>query len=183
MKFQCAVKTLVLLLAVGCSRKADDPDPVQLPPDFGVVRHYYGAPIAPEYHFDYSITIDIAQPDTIMFHCDYLDGGDYDPPAWYESFDVSRESLDSLFRLMVNLNAMRSSWRQVEYPPEGSPSSAMWIRASTREFEIPTDVIDTGAVNPIYRMINTMVPQTIWDSLWSWRDQYIQNYPPSGPPR
>jgi hypothetical protein len=170
---------IVVCLAMACEsgvppehRPRRMPD--NMPDDFCVRSNFFGATVTPKYHCDYYIVLDAAVTDTISFHPDYESSS---PPVWTETFDSPRDSLESVYALMLENDIFRSSWEPMPNPPIGGSTRSLEVVGDNRSFYIPPQVNDASAVEPVFVKIDSLVPGEVWDTLWSRRDCYIEDHP------
>jgi hypothetical protein len=177
---------LILILAVICASAlscSDDDDlvgPVEMPADFAVSRFYFGGTVSPRYHFDFDIWLSAADGDSISFNCDYLDGGEDDPPLWSYAFDVDQSAISDLYELMIDGQVLREEWDQLDDPPEGGSTRRLVITADGKSYEVPSWLANPTPLDTVYRAIDSLVPSEVWDTLWAKRERYIEEYPGSG---
>lgn len=160
-------------LLFACAQEAGGPKPMpgEMPGDFLVRSNYFGAPVSPPGHFDYSIVIDHTLPDSIRFSVGY--GPDtLGVTAWLEIFDVIQSDLEDLYYLMLDKDVFRGLWERIEDPPVGASTRHLEILADSQRFTVPEWVEDRTSIAPVYSRIDSLVPAAVWDSLWARRDRY-----------
>lgn len=170
-----ALPLIVVVLVAGCGD--DDqctcPDSTDLPGNFAVLSEYFGQPVSPPHHYDYSVLVSYTSNDTITFSPDYAWSG---APIWTEVFNASTEDLEALYELMLENDIFRDSWAIVEEPPVGASSRRIEGIVGQVTFSVPEWVKDTKATRPVYAAIDSLVPRAVWDSLWARRDRYIRDH-------
>jgi hypothetical protein len=145
-----------------------------MPDDFYVQSEFFGAAVAPPYHYDFYIVLDRALKDTISFHPGFVDS---DPPVWVDTFEVADTEMESLYDLMRTNTIFRDYWTPAADTLVGSSTRALRVIASNRAFYVPVWVEDTAAVNPVFTTVDTLVPGEVWDTLWARRERYIEDHP------
>ena len=174
MTFKKLAISVALLAACNTVPPESSPPPPALPDDmpsdYSVRSDYFGQAVSPVYHYDYFIVLDPEATDTISFHPDYMESS---PPVWIETFDVSTAALEDLWNLMVEEDLFRDTWDRSSDTLFGAWTRTMQVTASGGQYTVPSWIQDTTSANPVYRHVDDLVPDTIWDSLWAWRDRYI----------
>jgi hypothetical protein len=174
MIFRKLVFISVLLAACQTGPSSSPPPPPtwpeDMPSDYHVRSDYYGQAVSPVYHYDYFIVLDPATTDTISFHPDYMESS---PPVWIETFDASTADLEDLWDLMMEEDLFRDSWTRSPDTLFGAWTRTMRITASGGYYTVPEWIQDTTSANRVYRRVDGLVPDAIWDSLWAWRERYI----------
>lgn len=180
-----APPAFLLCLAVACNvSQPHDPRPPpevpeDMPDDFHVRSEYFGQAVAPVYHYDYLIVLDPTTTDTISFHPDYIESN---PPVWVETFTATAGDLEDLWDRMVDQNLFRDDWIRSQDTLFGAWTRTLQVTAENAYYTIPKWVRDTTSANAIYRHVDSLVPDAVWDSLWTWRQRYISGDTTSGRP-
>jgi hypothetical protein len=161
---------ITLLTVTGCIK---DRFAVEVPEDLRVRSDYFGATVSPIYQYDYFISLSASTLDTISFAIGSSGG---DQPIWVEVFETPGQDLITLYDLMRINEIFRSSWDTLEDPPVGGSKRQMQGIAKGEAFSVPSHVVDTDSVDPVYAEIDSLVPSAVWDSLWARRDRYIRDH-------
>ena len=173
---------MVLIFISGCLFTCGDNPagpatvPAEMPPDFAVQQVFASGTVSPPYYFAYNIFLSAVTSDSIVFHCDYIDGGSYDPPIWTYGFDAAESDLDDLYQLMRKQQAFRDEWDEIEDPPVGGSTRRLVIMVNKHEFEVPYWPENPAPLDTVYTYINSLVPSEIWDTLWARQDHYITDH-------
>ncbi len=173
---------LSCLMAACNNQPPSEPPPTlpeDMPDDFYVRSDYFGQAVAPVYHFDYFIILDPSRTDTISFHPDYIESN---PPVWIETFDATDGDLEDLWDLMIDEDLFRDDWARSADTLFGAWTRTLEVKAENEYYTIPKWVQDTTAANSVYRRVGSLVPDSVWDSLWTWRDRYISGDTTAGQP-
>jgi hypothetical protein len=165
----------ILILAACTTNPPSSPPPPptlpeDMPSDFHVRSDYFGQAVSPVYHYDYFIVLDPSTTDTISFHPDYTESS---PPVWIETFDASAADLENLWDLMMDEDLFRDYWVRSPDTLYGAWTRTLQITAEGGYYTVPKWIQDTTSANPVYRRVDDLVPDAVWDSLWAWRDRYI----------
>ena len=173
-RLPCVILPVVLLVG-GCGD--DDPClcPAPEPPlcEFHVLSEYVGPPVSPRYHYEYSISVDIASNDEITFYPTYR--GD-ETPVWTEGFDAPQDDLRALYALMLANDIFRDSWEPEQEHPVGGPEQCLQGTVLGVDFYVPKWIEDRAAVSPVYSAIDSLVPEAVWDSLWARRGRFFADH-------
>jgi len=178
-KILCSLSVLLLLLVLtqilifpGC-RQVDK----NTPEDFEISMHYDVGALPPQYHYYYEIKIGPTEQCFFEYQPGY--GEPPAPQVWKSSFNVSQEHLDSLYRLLVDYNFFRKTWKEGEIPC-GSDSTYFEIKAGSKIFKIPSDSSlkgdDAAKVREIAEFIKELVPQKIWSEMQAMQQDFEHSY-------
>ncbi|MCK4415317.1 MAG: hypothetical protein KAY32_17420 [Candidatus Eisenbacteria sp.] len=171
----CCIMTYSICSFLGCGEKTSCPRPMPtaMPDDLHVEAVYSGATVSPPHHYSYTIELGQISPDSIRFAVDY---GPYvlGETLWIESFDATQSDLERLYTRMYDNDIFRNNWDVFEDHPVGGSSRRLTIIAHSRQFAVPWWVRDESSVEPVYALIDSLVPAALWDSLWARRERHIQ---------
>lgn len=156
-------------LAAGC-RSAD---PKATPGDFAFEYNWIAGTMPPPHHYEYTITVGPSGAGTIRFHPDYPS---HKSPVWTEKFEVPRERLDAAYREMKEAGVFDKDWREQTDPPVGGNYSWLQATANGRTVKPPAFPADPGRLPEIYKTVNGLVPQKVWDDLNARREKFVQDY-------
>lgn len=159
------------LLLSGCG----DTEPTAMPDDFAFVYEWREGSLPPPYHYEYSISVDAAGAGEIELIPDYP--GDA-VPVWRETFRITREQRESLFRLMVDQGLLRLQWNEDADPPVGGSYAWARIMVDGREVRLPSfaPANQQAAVEAIYAAIEALPPQAIRANLERMRADYVATH-------
>lgn len=167
---------LALIVVAFTACGDDDPAADEVPPDLLVEYDWIEGSVPPPYHYEYVIEIDLSGASSITMIPDYP--GD-DVPRWYEEFTPSDTDLFTLWGVLVDEGAFRSSWAKDPEPPVGGSSARTTITSSAGDADIPRfskSGSDQAAAERIHEAIESIVPATTWDDLLSRRQAYEDDY-------
>jgi hypothetical protein len=158
---------------VGKETKDTPPLVFMIPSDLHLEYSWREGTVPPPYHYEYRIELDASGNGEILFRPDYPSEG---PPEWREHFTVSLEELEALCRRIVEEGILGRQWEPIpdEEAPVGGELESMRIMENARAHEIPSAIVDGARVEPLYRLIRSLVPETIWQSLMDRRGAYIR---------
>ena len=161
--------------AHGGGEEAENSPPLSatVPPDFHLEYAWREGTVPPPYHYEYRIDLHASGNGEILFRPDYPSEG---PPEWRESFTVSLEELHGLYRRIVEEGILGRKWEPIpdEEALVGGELRSMKIVENARAHEIPSAIVDGARVEPVYQLIRSLVPETIWQSLMDRRETYIR---------
>ena len=131
------------------------------------------ASMPPPHYFEYTIGISAESGGEIVFYPDYPT---HDSPMWTRVFEVKDESLEELYKLMIEREIFRGSWTEIENAPVGG--SLEWLEVTVRgeRIKVPAEIEESEMVEEVYRVIKSLVPDSIWVELKSLREQYERDY-------
>lgn len=101
------------------------------------------------------------------------------PPTWIENFPVSESDLDQIYASLHEVGAFAGDWRQQEDIPVGGSADDLSIVAYGQTYSIPSYIEGeerAKAIKEVYRAIEALVPQEIWDKITVQHEQYIQEH-------
>ncbi|MBM3707626.1 MAG: hypothetical protein FJW69_04680 [Actinobacteria bacterium] len=129
--------------------------------------------LPPPYHYYYEIKIGPGEQCFFEYQPGY--GEQPAPQVWKSSFNVSQKQLDSLYRLLVDYNFFRKTWKEGEIPC-GSDSTSIEIKAGSKIFKIPSDSSlkgdDASEVREVAEFIKELVPQKIWSEMQAMQQDF-----------
>jgi guanosine-3',5'-bis(diphosphate) 3'-pyrophosphohydrolase len=161
--------------AHGGGKRAENSPPLgaTLPSDFYLEYAWREGTVPPPYHYEYRITLEASGNGEVLFRPDYPSE---QPPEWRESFTVSFEELQGLYRRIVEEGILGRQWEPIpdEEARIGGELESMEIVENARAHQIPSSIVDASRVEPVYQRIRSMVPETIWQSLMRRREAYIR---------
>jgi hypothetical protein len=166
----------LLCLVGSCGDSSTGNNPVEFPYDFSTRYYFLSGSLPPKYAFHWYIAINHVGYDTLSLVLGYCSEPD-ECPTGTVRFDASIAQLNGLYVLMLEEGIFRDHWQVDEDPPCGGSSQAMEVTADSEPYYVPQYVLDTDAVTPVYQMIWSFVPDGARDSLWAWRDRYINGQP------
>jgi hypothetical protein len=144
-----------------------------LPSDFHLEYAWRKGTVPPPYHYEYRIMLDASGNGEVLFHPDYPSER---PPAWSQSFGVSLRELQGLYQLIVEEGLLGRQWKPTPDREAliGGELESMEIVENAQHYKIPSAIVDASRVEPVYRLIRSLVPETIWQSLMDRREAYIR---------
>ena len=156
-------------------RLYDDP-PNRTPADFVAIYGFSaGTSLGPTDQYHYAITVTRSGSGNIFMELGLFPE---DQISRTEPFSVSVRQLNALFDLMVEQDIFRDYWELL--PPEEWPTGgAGWslqVTADGEFYEAITIVVDQEAVIPVRSAMRQLVPESLWEELWTWRDEYIASH-------
>lgn len=171
----------IVLLAVlaplvsGCGEAATVPE--TMPEDFRLVYLWREGSLPPPYHYEYRITLAPDGAGLIEFWPDYPSAT---TPLWSEPFSVSAETRQGLYAIMRTAGVWGGTWQESNPPRVGGSTATLEALAHGTAALIPGDLIDDQArrMAPVYAAIQQLVPQPLWESLHTKRQQYEDTYQP-----
>lgn len=144
-----------------------------LPSDLHLEYAWRGGTVPPPHHHEYEIILHASGRGEVVFRPDYPSE---EPPEWREPFPVTVKELQGLYQLMVGEGILGREWEPIpeEEAPVGGELESMRIVADAEEHEVPSAILDAPRVEPVYRLIRSLVPEAIWRSLLDRRESYIR---------
>jgi hypothetical protein len=84
--------------------------------------------------------------------------------------------LQGLYQLIVEKGLLGRRWEPIPDREAliGGELESMKIVANAQHYRIPSAIVDASRVEPVYRLIRSFVPETIWQSLMDRREAYIR---------
>ena len=173
------VKTLVMIIGVvglmmaGCQAGGNtSTNPTQKPDDFNFKFEWDTGSLPPAYHYAYQINVAADGKGEFIYQEGYEDVGAKAPTL--REFSMSQAQLNQLFEMILDRDMLREKWAEGE-PLLGAPSAAMAITAGGKTSQVPSTAAmqaeDRDAVTEVYDYLHSLLPQSIWDELASWRAQ------------
>ncbi|TEU17860.1 MAG: hypothetical protein E3J21_07375 [Anaerolineales bacterium] len=111
-----------------------------------------------------------------MFSPDYSSDN---PPVWTETLSVEDGDLEKLYTSMSEKGMFTKSWQQEDIPPADGSVEWLEVTAHGEHFLVPRYVTgkkEAEAIKEVYAAINSLVPETVWEKLYSQRKQYEQDF-------
>ena len=129
----------------------------------------------PPHHYEYTITIGPDLCGEIAFLPDYPSD---ETPVWKESFDISDGALTGLYSLIAERGVFSTDWREMDDPPVGGELEWMKVTARGTDVLVPSTLIEeqAKAISPVYDILRSAVPKSVWDKLMALREQYQRDY-------
>ncbi len=145
------------------------------PRDFGVSYRWQAGSMPPPYHFEYTITIEARGHGEVVMIPDYPAET---VPRWTESFTLSGQELDKLYRVMVNNDLFLQKWRRLDRQPVGGSRQALTVTASGKRIVIEDRLVSNQETmaETMYSAVTSSVPKAIWDKLSAQRERYMQEH-------
>ena len=144
-----------------------------MPEDFSLKYEWREGSLPPPDHYEYTIYLGPGGEGEIVFYPDYPM---YNPPKWSEQFQIDKEAMERLYRLLEGRGIFSRRWTETDEATGGALESVK-IRAGGREFTVPGGIKEAEDVKEVYRFIRSIVPEKIWDMMMSRRGQFVEDYP------
>lgn len=159
---------LIGLLLSACAA----PTPSGAPNDFALTYDWREGSLPPPYHYSYQISVAADGSGTLALTPDYAGAG---APTWVESFQLSREARDELYRALVEQGLLRERWRAEPLPPVGGSSATLQVTADSRTITLPDFVVteQQERAAAIHALVEAQVPEPIWAKLRAQREAYV----------
>lgn len=143
-----------------------------VPSDFQLEYTWREGSVPPPHYYEYRIVLDAGGQGRVFFLPDYPEE---DPPEWIEAFSVPTEKMQGLYQRLVEEGLFHRQWEPIpdEEAAVGGELESMRIEESGRRHEIPSSIVDASRVEPVYRLIRSLVPETVWQSLMDRREEYM----------
>ena len=146
--------------------------PAVTPEDFSVTYHWDNGSLPPPYHYELTVTIGARSEGRLTLQLGY---SPEDEHPLTETFEVSDEQLDELYRVMVDQEVFTRRWTPDDDPPVGGEVEWIEAQAGGEEVRIPAYLereADQNAATAVYAAVRGLVP----DSLWDWVAEYQSEY-------
>jgi hypothetical protein len=167
---------LLFTLSGGCTNVSPTPNPLDARPiDFNLVYQWQEGSLPPPYHYEYTITIDMAGQGQIVMVPDYSFSN---PPTWTETFTLTTAALDQLYRLLIDKGLFTQRWQAQTDPPVGGSYDSLQVTAHRQQIDIPSFVVplQATAAEDMTAAVRALVPHTIWYKLDTQREQYMAEH-------
>ena len=140
---------------------------------FSLRYEWCGASMPPPYHYEYTVRISAESGGEIVFYPDYPT---HDSPVWTRVFAVQDESLEGLYELMMEKKMFRGSWTKIENATVGGSLEWLEMTVGGERIKVPAKIEESEMVEEVYRVIKSLVPDSIWVELKSLQEQYENDY-------
>jgi hypothetical protein len=134
------------------------------PDDFDVRYTWREGSVPPPNYYEYQIHVAASGAATINVTPDYPA---QDVTVWTNTFTVSTEQLDALYRRMLQLGLLSTLWQADAHPPIGGSNEALSVRVQGRQIELPffVDPELAARAHEIYAAVQALVPLPLWNTL------------------
>lgn len=144
------------------------------PNDFSVTYVWCEGTVPPPHYSEYRIQLGPETRGTIKFWPDYPQ---FDSPVWEHEFSLDERDLEKLFARLEAADALKTDWPDPdEERPVGGSLEWLDIQAGERQFKIPSHIEITPALEAIFRLAQSYVPDRIWDDLRRQKAVFEENY-------
>ncbi len=140
------------------------------PDDLAIEYQWREGTLPPPDHYEYMIQISREAKGRIEFRPDYPKE---DVPVWTEDFAVDEETLEQVYRLMVDKGVFHQEWKSDERIPPGDRIETLEVTSQDNHIHVPANIQNQADISDVYTAIRKLVPHTIWESLMAKRDQYM----------
>jgi hypothetical protein len=176
----CAALAATLLIAglpllAACGDTPAGPTPTaassQPPQDFSVVYEWREGSLPPPYHYEYTVKVGPGTEGTMALRPDYPSDN---VPTWTESFAVTGEQMQQLYKTVVDEKLLRDPWPQSDDISVGGSTQWAVITSGDKQAQTPIEPLvgDRAMLNAFYDQVKSLVPKATWDKLMAQREEY-----------
>lgn len=145
----------------------------ELPDNFSAIYNWCEGAMPPPNHFEYCIRIGPGTQGEITFWPDYPQ---HHPPVWQEVFDIPIKALEYLLAKLIESDALRNDWPELENVPVGDSQEWLRVEINQQSYRIPSVLEHPVRFEGIYDFIRKLVPSEIWIDFKARQEQFEQNY-------
>jgi hypothetical protein len=161
----------IALAATGCR---DDAVAVTRPSDFTIWFTWRESTVAPQYHYEWTVTAGPTTSARISYVPSYPGPG---VPHFIRTFTVSTTALNSLYTRLQTGGLLRTTWPKVATHPIGGPTTTAAIRAGGKRYRVPAFSVNGSApLAPFVTQVRALVPAAVWRDLQARRAAYVRQH-------
>jgi len=159
------------MMTPACSRSdADTLKPTLAPSSIAITYHWVEGSVPPPDHYRFTIDIDADGAGSIMLMPNYPRP---DVPRWTETFTLDPAALAKLHAAVIDAGTFGRKWPMLHDPPVGGATQSMQIVGDGKTVMIPSHADGIERLEPVFKLIEQSVPESVWQTLHTKRAAYI----------